>query len=63
MKWMLDLSAEERVEYLCFDSNKVSRNMFATVKNDYSEQEYVTPTLLASTVERIKALCTSIVPM
>ena len=31
MKWMLDLSCEEPMEHLCFESSKVSRNMFAIV--------------------------------
>ena len=54
MKWMSDLSCEEPMEHLHFESSKVSRNMFAIVTDDYGEQHYVTPTLLASTIDRTK---------
>ena len=60
IKWMLDLRAEEPMEHLCFESSKVSRNMFATVTDDYGEQHYVTPALLASTVNKVKAQCTGL---
>ena len=59
MKWMPDLSSEEPVEHLCFESIKVSKNMFATVTDEYREQHYVTPALLASTVDKAKTQCTS----
>ena len=58
MKWMPDLSASEPIEHLCFDSSKVSRNMFATVYDNNGEQEYVTAALLAAAVEKVKRECT-----
>ena len=63
MKWMPDLSAEEPIEYLCFDLSKVSHNVFATVSSNCGEQEYVTPMLLASAMENVKTQCTGIVPI
>ena len=58
MKWMPDLSSDELVEHLCFESNKVSRIMFATVTDKYREQQYVTPVLLACAVNKAKTQCT-----
>ena len=58
MKWMPNLSSEEPFEHLCFESSKVSRNMFATVMDKYGEQHYVTLALLASTVDKAKTQCT-----
>ena len=58
MKWMPDLSSDEPVEHLCFESSKVSRNMFATVTDEYGEQQYLMPVLLASAVDRAKTQCT-----
>ena len=58
MKWMPDLSASEPIEHLCFDSSKVSRNMFATVHVNNGDQEYVTAMLLAAAVDKVKRECT-----
>ena len=61
MKWMADLSAEEPVEHLCYESNKVSSNMYATVSDKYGKQHYVTVALLAFVVEKVKLECTCLV--
>ena len=58
MKWMFDLSSEEPMEHLCFESSKVLRNIFAIVTDEYGEQHYVTLVLLASAVDRAKTQCT-----
>ena len=60
MKWMPDLSASEPIEHLCFDSSKVSRNMFATVHDNIGKQEYVTAALLTAVVDKVKRECTGL---
>ena len=55
---MLDLSAEEPIKHLCFDSSQVSRNMFATIVNQDNELQYMTATVLAVVVEKVKSECT-----
>ena len=60
MKRMLDLSAFEPIEHLYFDSSKVLRNMFATVHDNNSEQEYITAALLAAVVDKVKTECTGL---
>ena len=54
MKWMPDLSASEPIEHLCFDSSKVSGNMFATIGDNNDEQEYIIATLFAVAVDKVK---------
>ena len=61
MKWMLDLSIEEPIKHLCFNSSKVFQNMFITVTYKYGKQQYITLPILASIVKKIKNKCIDLV--
>ena len=61
MKWMRDLSAKEPIEHLCFDSSKVTCNMFATTNDKVGKQHYVMLALLESMVDKVKSDCTGLV--